>query len=88
MLGALLLGEPLTWPILIGGAIVVMGVGLVVSAERPAGARRARSRGAPADDGQTGRDLDARERARRDRSGYYLADADLARAGADNSEGR
>ncbi|HEY5990064.1 MAG TPA: EamA family transporter, partial [Streptosporangiaceae bacterium] len=32
MLGALLLGEPLTWPILIGGAIVVMGVGLVVSA--------------------------------------------------------
>jgi len=55
MLGALLLGEPLTWPILIGGAIVVMGVGLVVSAER-LGARRAGSgvaAAAPQADGGT-----------------------------------
>ncbi len=36
LLGALLLGEPVPWPILLGGGIVVAGVGLVVSAERPA----------------------------------------------------
>jgi drug/metabolite transporter (DMT)-like permease len=35
ILGALILGEQVTWPILIGGAVVVAGVGLVVSAERP-----------------------------------------------------
>jgi drug/metabolite transporter (DMT)-like permease len=35
VLGALILGEQVTWPILIGGAVVVAGVGLVVSAERP-----------------------------------------------------
>lgn len=35
MLGALILGEKVTWPILIGGAVVVAGVGLVVSVERP-----------------------------------------------------
>jgi drug/metabolite transporter (DMT)-like permease len=34
-LGALILGEQVTWPILIGGAVVVAGVGLVVSVERP-----------------------------------------------------
>jgi drug/metabolite transporter (DMT)-like permease len=39
LLGALVLAEPVTLPILIGGAIVVVGVGLVVSTERP----RARS---------------------------------------------
>ena len=36
LLGALILGEPVTWPVLLGGAIVVAGVGLVVSVERPA----------------------------------------------------
>jgi drug/metabolite transporter (DMT)-like permease len=41
LLGALLLGEPLTGPILVGGAIVLIGVGLVVSAERTARGRRA-----------------------------------------------
>jgi drug/metabolite transporter (DMT)-like permease len=41
LLGALILGEPVTWPILIGGAIVVIGVGLVVSAERPVRGRPA-----------------------------------------------
>jgi len=35
ILGALILGEQVTPPILIGGAIVVAGVGLVVSVERP-----------------------------------------------------
>lgn len=35
VLGALVLGEQVTWPILIGGAVVVAGVGLVVSVERP-----------------------------------------------------
>jgi drug/metabolite transporter (DMT)-like permease len=34
-LGALLLDEVVTWPILLGGAIVVLGVGIVVSTERP-----------------------------------------------------
>ncbi len=34
LLGALILGEQVTWPILLGGAVVVAGVGLVVSAER------------------------------------------------------
>jgi drug/metabolite transporter (DMT)-like permease len=35
VLGALILGERVTWPILAGGAVVVAGVGLVVSVERP-----------------------------------------------------
>jgi drug/metabolite transporter (DMT)-like permease len=35
MLGALVLGEPVTAAILAGGAVVVLGVGLVVSTERP-----------------------------------------------------
>jgi EamA domain-containing membrane protein RarD len=35
ILGALILGEHVTRPILIGGAVVVAGVGLVVSVERP-----------------------------------------------------
>lgn len=35
LLGAVLLSEQLTWPMLLGGAVVVAGVGLVVSAERP-----------------------------------------------------
>ena len=35
LLGAMLLSEQLTWPMLLGGAVVVAGVGLVVSAERP-----------------------------------------------------
>jgi drug/metabolite transporter (DMT)-like permease len=35
VLGTLILGEQVTWPILIGGAVVVAGVGLVVSVERP-----------------------------------------------------
>jgi len=34
-LGALILDEAVTWPILVGGAIVVLGVGVVVSTERP-----------------------------------------------------
>lgn len=34
-LGALILAEPVTLPIVIGGAVVVSGVGLVVSTERP-----------------------------------------------------
>jgi drug/metabolite transporter (DMT)-like permease len=46
VLGALILGEQVTLPILIGGAVVAAGVGLVVSAERPR--RRAAYRpGAP-----------------------------------------
>jgi drug/metabolite transporter (DMT)-like permease len=35
MLGALVLDEPITAAVLVGGAIVVAGVGLVVSSERP-----------------------------------------------------
>lgn len=35
VLGALILDEAVTWPILVGGAIVVLGVGVVVSTERP-----------------------------------------------------
>lgn len=35
LLGALVLSEPVTTPILVGGAVVVLGVGLVVSTERP-----------------------------------------------------
>jgi len=35
ILGALILSEPVTIPILVGGAVVVLGVGLVVSIERP-----------------------------------------------------
>jgi drug/metabolite transporter (DMT)-like permease len=39
LLGALILDEPVTWPIAIGGAIVVLSVAVVVSAEqRPRGA--------------------------------------------------
>ncbi len=40
ILGALILGEPVTWPILLGGAVVVAGVGLVVSVERPGSTRQ------------------------------------------------
>nr|WP_313896963.1 EamA family transporter [Streptomyces sp. GC420] len=36
-LGALVLGEELTWPILLGGAVVVAGVFLIVSTERRRG---------------------------------------------------
>lgn len=39
-LGAFILGEPVIVPILIGGAIVVAGVVIVVSAERPARAQQ------------------------------------------------
>jgi drug/metabolite transporter (DMT)-like permease len=35
LLGALVLAEPITAPIVIGGIVVVIGVGLVVSTERP-----------------------------------------------------
>ena len=35
ILGALVLAEPITTPILVGGAVVVIGVGMVVSTERP-----------------------------------------------------
>jgi drug/metabolite transporter (DMT)-like permease len=35
ILGALVLSEPITLPILIGGAVVILGVGLVVTMERP-----------------------------------------------------
>jgi drug/metabolite transporter (DMT)-like permease len=35
LLGALILDEAVTWPILVGGAIVVLGVGIVVTTERP-----------------------------------------------------
>jgi len=57
VLGALILGEQVTWPILLGGAVVVAGVSLVVSAERPRGAPRngrpARTRtGQPSRDGR------------------------------------
>lgn len=34
-LGALVLSEPVTAAVLLGGAVVVVGVGLVVSSERP-----------------------------------------------------
>jgi drug/metabolite transporter (DMT)-like permease len=34
-LGALVLSEPITLPIVLGGLVVVVGVGLVVSTERP-----------------------------------------------------
>jgi drug/metabolite transporter (DMT)-like permease len=37
-LGWLILSEPLTWPILIGGAVVVGAVAIVVGSERPASA--------------------------------------------------
>ena len=52
ILGALTLGEQVTWPILIGGAVVVAGVGLVVSAERP---RRRAARPADPGDARAGR---------------------------------
>jgi drug/metabolite transporter (DMT)-like permease len=51
LLGALILGEQVTWPILLGGAVVVAGVGLVVSAERPRAARPAARRPGPAETG-------------------------------------
>jgi drug/metabolite transporter (DMT)-like permease len=39
VLGALILGEHVTWPILVGGAIVIASVAVVVSVEhRPRGA--------------------------------------------------
>jgi drug/metabolite transporter (DMT)-like permease len=50
VLGALILSEPVTWPILLGGAIVVAGVGLVVSVERPSRQPR-QARPAPPPDG-------------------------------------
>jgi hypothetical protein len=34
-LGALVLAEPITSAVVVGGAVVVLGVGLVVTAERP-----------------------------------------------------
>ncbi|WP_279634800.1 EamA family transporter [Streptomyces tirandamycinicus] len=34
LLGSLVLGERLTWPIAVGGAVVVAGVCLIVSTER------------------------------------------------------
>jgi drug/metabolite transporter (DMT)-like permease len=34
LLGAIFLSEPLHWPILVGGAVIIAGVGLVVSTER------------------------------------------------------
>jgi drug/metabolite transporter (DMT)-like permease len=37
LLGALLLSEPITGPVLLGGAVIILGVALVVSTERPAG---------------------------------------------------
>ncbi|MEV4610994.1 EamA family transporter [Kitasatospora sp. NPDC049258] len=40
LLGWLILAEPLTWPVLLGGAVVVSGVFLVVRAERQPGADR------------------------------------------------
>jgi drug/metabolite transporter (DMT)-like permease len=43
-LGALILSEPVTWPILLGGAIVLAGVALVVSVERPGAPPGPRSR--------------------------------------------
>jgi drug/metabolite transporter (DMT)-like permease len=36
LLGALVLSEQVTWPILLGGAVIIAGVGLVVSTERRA----------------------------------------------------
>lgn len=46
-LGALILAEPVTLGILVGGAIVVVGVGLVVSTERAGAARPTAATGAP-----------------------------------------
>ena len=47
ILGALILGEQVTAPILIGGAVVVASVGLVVSVERPRRAARPASQAGP-----------------------------------------
>jgi drug/metabolite transporter (DMT)-like permease len=33
-LGALILNEPVTWPTALGGAVIIAGVGIVVSTER------------------------------------------------------
>ena len=38
LLGALVLSEPITAAVVVGGAVVLIGVGLVVSSERPRGA--------------------------------------------------
>ncbi|WP_432123838.1 EamA family transporter [Streptomyces sp. C10-9-1] len=40
LLGALVLGEALTWPVVLGGAVVVTGVCLIVSTERRGGPPR------------------------------------------------
>jgi drug/metabolite transporter (DMT)-like permease len=58
VLGALILGEQVTWPILAGGAVVVAGVGLVVSVERPR--RRAAQPPSPATPGPAGPRASAR----------------------------
>ena len=50
ILGALVLAEPITLPIVVGGAIVVLGVGLVVSSERPRAGAPAEAAAAAADD--------------------------------------
>jgi drug/metabolite transporter (DMT)-like permease len=50
VLGAIVLSEPVTAAVLLGGAVVVLGVGLVVSAERPRGQRRGRRTVAPEDE--------------------------------------
>jgi drug/metabolite transporter (DMT)-like permease len=34
-LGALLVAEPVTWRVVLGGVVIVVGVALVVSTERP-----------------------------------------------------
>jgi drug/metabolite transporter (DMT)-like permease len=49
VLGALVLSEPVTAAVLLGGAVVVLGVGLVVSAERPR-RRKGRRAVAPEDE--------------------------------------
>jgi drug/metabolite transporter (DMT)-like permease len=49
-LGWLILAEPITVPILVGGAIVVAAVAVVVAAERPR--RKARSAPAPEPDAE------------------------------------
>ncbi|HEY6279654.1 MAG TPA: EamA family transporter [Streptosporangiaceae bacterium] len=54
LLGALILGEQVTWPILIGGAVVVVGVSLVASAERPRRDRTPARQQVPAEAGPAG----------------------------------
>lgn len=51
LLGALVLGEHVTWQTLAGGAVIIVGVGIVVSTERrprPRARRSARQAGSPA----------------------------------------